>query len=91
VKYRLAEEVRQYVSEQYVKPAKAKGETKVTIISGEVHDRMGLKSRMPLVCEVLRSQKFQEMYNLRLVQEVRAPRVKRDSSTNQFIFELLAR
>jgi hypothetical protein len=78
-----AEEIRQYLFENYIKAAKAKGTKELTIVSGEVHDRMRLKSRMPLVCEVLRSQKFQDAYNVSLVREVRLPSVQKDSSTNQ--------
>jgi hypothetical protein len=84
-----AEEIRQYLLENYIKPAKARGTTKLTIVSGEVHGRMELKSRMPLVCEVLRSQKFQTNCNVRLALEKRRLNVKKNSSTNEFLFELL--
>jgi len=61
----------------------------VVITSGEVHTRLGLKSRMPAVCNALRREKFQLDYNVELVQEIRLPTVKKDSSTNKFIFKIL--
>ena len=83
-----AEEVRQYVFENYIKPAKARGTKELTIVSGELHDRMRLKSRIPLICEVLRGQKLQDAYNVSLLREIRLPSVQKDSSTNKFIFKL---
>ena len=83
-----AEEVRQYIFNNYFKPAKASGTKELTIVSGEVHNRMRLKSRMPLICEVLRGQKLQNAYSVSLVRELRLTSVQKDSSTNQFIFEL---
>ena len=41
----LAEEIRHFVSEHYIKPAKERGETKLVVVSGEVHGRIGLKDR----------------------------------------------
>jgi hypothetical protein len=85
----LTEEIRNFVNEKYIKPARKEGKTKVTIVTGEVHSRMNLKDRMPAVCNALRAEKFQTAFDLELIQEVRPPSVGKDSSTNQFIFELL--
>ena len=84
----LAEEIRHFVSEHYIKPAKERGETKLVVVSGEVHGRMGLKDRMPAVCSVLRGGKLQNSLNVRLLQEIRLPKVERDSSTNRFVFNI---
>ena len=84
----LTEEIRHFVFEKYIKPARDEGKTKVVVVSGEVHSRMGLKNRMPAVCNALRAEKFQDYYNIQLIQEVRLPSVKGDSSTNQFSFSL---
>lgn len=83
-----AQEIRQYLFENYIQPAKAQITKELTIEAAEVHERLKLKSRIPLVCEVLRSQKFQDAYNIRLVREIRLPSVQKDSSTNKFVFEL---
>lgn len=82
----LAEEISRFVFEYYIKPAVDKGEKRLTVVSGEVHNRMGLKNRMPAVCSVLRGEKLQSTYNVCLIQEIRLPRVQKDSSTNQFVF-----
>jgi hypothetical protein len=84
----LAEEIRKYVYENYVKPAKISGEKSLVIVSGEVHDRMGLKQRMPLVCSVLRGSKFQGYAGIQLVNEIGPPGVETDSSTNKFVFNI---
>jgi hypothetical protein len=84
----LAEEIRQYVNENFVKPAKKRGEKKLIIVSGEVHDRMGLKQRMPAVCSVLRSNKLQFLSGIQLVEEIRRNTVEKDSSTNRFVFTI---
>jgi hypothetical protein len=49
---------------------------------------MGLRNCMPAVCNALRREKFQIDYAVELVQEVRLPTVKGDSSTNKFIFKI---
>ena len=41
-----------------------------TIIAGDVHDRMGLKNRVPNVCNALRGTKFQKMSNTKLLKAV---------------------
>ena len=84
----LTEEIRPFVFEKYLKPARDEGKTKVVVVSGDVHSGMGLKNRLPAVCNALRGEKFQEEYNIQLIQEVRLPSVKGDSSPNQFSFSL---
>lgn len=85
----LTEEIRNFVNEKYIKPARKEGKTKVPIVTGEVHNRMNLKDRMPAVCNALRAEKFQTAFDLELIQEVKLSSVGKDSSTNQFIFKLL--
>lgn len=84
----LADEIRRFVYDNYIRPARERRETQIVIVAGEVHSRMGLKSRMPAVCSALRSVELQRMCNVRLVKEIRQTGVKRDSSTNVFVFEL---
>lgn len=36
--------------------------------AGDVHERMGLLGRMPAVCGAIGTQKFQEKYDVRLVE-----------------------
>lgn len=84
----LADEIRHFVFEHYIQPAKERGEAKLVVVSGEVHSRMGLKDRMPAVCSVLRGHKLQNLFDVQLVQEIRLPNIVRDSSTNRFVFSV---
>lgn len=85
----LVDEIRDFVFENYIKPTQKQGKTQVVVTSGEVHRQMGLKNCMPAVCNALRREKFQVDFNVELIQEVRPPTVKGDSSTNSFIFKIL--
>lgn len=50
------EDIRQYI-EKLINKAKANNLKYVDIISGEVHKKLGLKNRMPQVCEAMYSKK----------------------------------
>jgi len=60
----LADKVREYAYENYIKPAKDGGKDTVTIKSGDIHDGMGLENKIPSVCGALDTKKFQKQYNL---------------------------
>jgi len=64
-----AEEIRRYVQNRYIEPARRRGEKEVTIRAGDVHDEMGLRARQPLVCETLRGKKLQQQSNVKLIDE----------------------
>ena len=55
-----AGEIRSFVSDRYIKPARKRGEKRVRIIAGEVHKDLKLSNRVPNVCQVLASRKFRE-------------------------------
>lgn len=55
-----AEEVRAYCSRQYIQPARAAGRCEVSIRAGDVHEAMGYKNRMPLVCSAIGATVFSE-------------------------------
>lgn len=50
--------VQEYVIEQYINPARARGQSRVEVVSGDVHRALGLSNRVPLVCQALRSKKL---------------------------------
>jgi len=62
----LADEVRGFVYERYIKPAREKGAKMVTLRAGDVHEAMGLKGKIPTVCGALGSNKFLKQHSLRL-------------------------
>jgi len=64
-----SERIRQFVTREYLQPARQRGETTFTVRAGDVHKRLGLKQRMPQVCLALRSQKFLRDNSLRLLNQ----------------------
>ena len=67
-----AERVRVWVEENVIKPAKARGERAATVTAGDVHRDLGLKNRVPLVCQALKSKRLLEKNHL-LLKEVSGP------------------
>lgn len=69
---KLSDSIRRFVCEKYIDPAREKGNKELTIRVGDIHDKMGLISRMPAVCLALKSKKMEETGNVRLV-NIKAP------------------
>jgi 5-methylcytosine-specific restriction protein B len=55
-----ADDVREHCRVHYVEPARARGESTVTIRAGEVHLALGYKNRIPLVYAAIGAGKFEE-------------------------------
>ena len=53
-----ADRVREYARREYIEPAKARRQSTVRIVTGEVHKGVHLSNRVPLVCQALQSPKF---------------------------------
>lgn len=62
-----ADEVRAYCGKKYVDPARTRGEKLLSIRSGDVHESMGFKNRMPLVCAAFGTRIFEEKFRVRRV------------------------
>ncbi len=60
----LADDIRVFTYEKYIKPARDEGRDTVTIRAGDVHDVMDLVSKMPSVCGAIGTNKFLKQYNL---------------------------
>lgn len=56
----LAESIREYARTALINPARSRGETTVVIRAGDVHRALGLKARVPAVCEALVTHSFLE-------------------------------
>jgi hypothetical protein len=80
-----AEEIRKFVNCHYFEPARAKGKSQVTITSGQIQNDMKLYSRMPLICNALRSKTMGE-YGVISITEKRKTGTLGDDPTNQFNF-----
>lgn len=53
-----ADDIRRYVWENYIIPARARGADMVTVRAGDVHGKMGLTSALPAVCSAIGGRKF---------------------------------
>ena len=63
-KVRVADEIRRYCRDNYVLPSKKNTQLVVAIKSGEVHEQLSFKNRLPAICSVLGSRSFEEDNNI---------------------------
>jgi hypothetical protein len=61
-----SDSIRDYARQQYIDPARRRGEQTVRIVAGEVHRALRLNNLVPAVCSALRGTKFLAENNLRL-------------------------
>lgn len=50
--------VREYARREYIEPARARRQSTVRVVVGEVQKAVHLTNRVPLVCQALKSRKF---------------------------------
>jgi hypothetical protein len=62
----VADDVRYFTYERFIKPAREEGSETVTVRAGDVHEEMGLKGKLPSVCGALGTKKFLKQHNLSL-------------------------
>jgi len=82
---KLADKIRDFVYKEYIEPARKKGLEKITIRAGDVHDKMGLKNRIPAVIEALGSRLFENKYGIKRI----AINGSINSANANFTFEIL--
>ena len=70
---RLADDIRSFVRQRYVTPARHREKKSFRLRAGDVHEAMGLHSRLPAVCSALQSADFLRRNGLKLVDR-RGPR-----------------
>lgn len=56
-----ADRIRQYALDNYIAPARERGDLLVSIRAGELHNALGLTAAHANVCQALRGSKFQEL------------------------------
>lgn len=59
-----ADKIRRYVLDNYITPARAKGQPTVTITVGPLNNEMGLQMAWPNICQALEGRLFLELANL---------------------------
>ncbi len=68
----LTDQIREYVHDEIIAPARRQGLASVQVRAGDVHAALGLENRMPAVCGALDAEKFLEYAGVRL-EERRGP------------------
>ena len=58
----LADEIRDYIYQYYILPARNAGKTTIIIRAGDIHREMNLKDRMPAACGAIGTNLFLETY-----------------------------
>ena len=61
-----ADNVRFYIYRNYFKPAKLKGQNKITLVAGDIHSEMGLKSEMPTVTSAMKT-RIDRLYDVEIL------------------------
>jgi len=56
-----ADEIRDYVLENYITPARERGDSSVTVVAGPLNTEMGLNMAWPNICQALDGKKFQDL------------------------------
>jgi hypothetical protein len=82
-----AQQVRDHARAQYIEPARRRGDSVVKIVAGEVVKAVHLHNRTPLVCQALRSHKFQKENHIVLEKWEGPP--KGMSTTVTFTYRLI--
>lgn len=80
----LADEIRSFVIDQIIIPARVSEKRYVIIRSGDIHRAMNLNSRMPAVCSAIGSNKFLEQSKTKQVSR-KGPN---QGATVEWVFEL---
>ncbi|BCV20222.1 hypothetical protein [Moorella sp. Hama-1] len=62
-----ADLVRQFIQDNYFEPAKRRGVEQLILRSGDIHRKMNLHNRYPLVCSVMRGRKIERMCDVRII------------------------
>lgn len=79
-----ADEIREYVIQTQIKPARAANRGAITIRAGDIHSAMRLQNAMPNVCSALGGRKLQNLANISL-REREGPR---NGANVYFTFQL---
>ena len=62
-----SDDTRKHVRENYIEPARARGNPEVSVRAGDVHEAMGYSNRYPLVVAALGTLLFRSYANVELV------------------------
>ncbi len=80
----IADQIRHYVIQNQIEPARAKGHRYVIVHARDVHEKLNLVANFPNICQTLDGQIFIHQANVRLV-ERSGPK---ESSTVEWVFSV---
>src|SRR5580704_1701002 len=83
-----SDRVREYARRHYIEPARARRQSTVRLVAGEIQKAVHLNNRAPLVCQALKSHKFLAENHLFLEKCEGPP--SGISTTATFIYRILA-
>jgi hypothetical protein len=81
----LADKIRSLVRQKYVLPARSRKVKRFSVRAGDVESELGLVGRTPAVCSALKTKRFLEQNQLRLVNTSGPP--SGQSSTVTYTYE----
>src|SRR5215472_7939973 len=90
MKAQETDRVRNYAVEEYIEPARRRGQAMVTIVAGDIHRALRLQNRVPLVCNALRSKEFLRRNHLRIESQQGPPSMMSTTVTYTYALEDLA-
>jgi hypothetical protein len=85
----FSEEVQLFFQDNYVVPARQRGQASVEVKAGDIHTKLGWSRRVPLVCAALSSKKLQRKVGVRLTGKEGPP--SGQSPTVIYRYEILER
>lgn len=60
-----SDQVRKYAYQHHILPARIAKSPTVTFTSGQIHEALGFKDRLPCVCDALATKKFEVTYGVK--------------------------
>lgn len=75
----IADDVRKYVIDNYIDPARRRMDATVTVRAGDVHKALGLSNQLPNVCQAIEGAKLQDLTGLAKPEIVSGPASGRGS------------
>jgi len=84
-----AEQIRHYLQLEYFSPARRRGERFVTVRAGDVHRELGLRNRVPNVCQVMESRILEREASVKVSSKQAPPKGRGTTLTITYTIEPL--
>jgi len=84
-----AEQIRHHLQLEYFSPARRRGERFVTVRAGDVHRELGLRNRVPNVCQVMESRILEREAGVKVSSKQAPPKGRGTTLTITYTIEPL--